>query len=226
MRLHPDVPTRPRPRPRLPLRAETETEPDDPEHLAPVVPIRPFPDTVSDRLLRERRVMLTGAIDMAVAGQICSQLLLLDAEDPDADITLYVNSPGGEVDAGFAIYDTMQAIRADVATVCLGLAASMGQFVLCGGAAGKRSAHPHTRILMHQPHGMVQGRAVEVAIQAQQFEFLRQRMADLIAFHSGQDVERILEDFDRDRWFTAAEARDYGLVDHVLPGAVPAPASR
>jgi ATP-dependent Clp protease, protease subunit len=218
MRLHlpPQHPTGPARRPRA-------DEPDDePGEAAPVIPLRPgFPDTVADRLLRQRRVMLTGPIDMALAGQICSQLLLLEAEDPDEAITLYVNSPGGEVDAGFAIYDTMQALTCDVATVCYGLAASMAQFVLCGGAAGRRAAQPHARILMHQPHGSVQGRAIDIEIQAQQFEFLRQRMAELIAHHSGQDVERILADFDRDRWFTAQEAQGYGLVDHVLAGPGP-----
>jgi ATP-dependent Clp protease protease subunit len=203
-----------------PTRAD---EPDDePGEDARVLPFRPgFPDSVADRLLRQRRVMLTGAIDMALAGQICSQLLLLEAEDAEEAITLYVNSPGGEVDAGFAIYDTMQALRCDVATVCYGMAASMAQFVLCGGSPGQRAAQPHSRILMHQPHGSVQGRAIDIEIQAQQFEFLRQRMAELIAQHSGQTVDTVLADFDRDRWFTAEQAVAYGLVDHVL--AVPPP---
>jgi ATP-dependent Clp protease protease subunit len=176
----------------------------------------PIEDTLSRRMLEQRRVMLTGAIDAKVAEQICAQLLVLEADDPDAPITLYLHSPGGEVDAGFAIYDTMQALRCDVATVCLGFAASMAQFLLCGGAPGKRFAHAHSRILLHQPHGAVEGVAVDVAIQAEQFALMRRLMAELTAEHTGQSVERVLADGDRDSWFSATEALEYGMIDEVV----------
>jgi ATP-dependent Clp protease protease subunit len=174
-----------------------------------------FEDELTRKLLAQRRVMLTGTIDGPLAERICTQLLVLDA-DGDDDITLYLHSPGGEVDAGFAIYDTMQALRCDVATVCMGFAASMAQFLLCAGAPGKRSAYPNSRILLHQPHGAVQGFAVDIAIQAEQFTRMRELMAELIAKHSGQPFQRVLEDGERDRWFTPDEARDYGLIDEVV----------
>jgi len=151
-----------------------------------------------------------------VANLICAQLLLLEAEDTDRDIALYINSPGGSVTDGLAIYDTMQYVRCDVATICLGLAASMGQFLLCAGTPGKRYALPHSRILMHQPSGQMQGQAADIAIQAEQIVYLKRMMAERIALHTGQPVERIEEDFDRDRWFTAQEARDYGFIDQVI----------
>ena len=147
---------------------------------------------------------------------MCAQLLVLESDDADAPVTLYLNSPGGEVDAGFAIYDTMRALRCDVATVCLGFAASMAQFILCAGAPGHRSAYAHSRILMHQPLGSVEGYAVDVAIQAEQFAMARRLMAELIAEHTGQTVERILADGDRDRWFTPEEAIEYGMIDEVI----------
>ena len=183
------------------------------------------PPTIEDglfhRMLDQRRVMLTGTIDGKLAERICAQLLVLEADDAAAPITLYLHSPGGEVDAGFAIYDTMQSVRCDVATICMGFAASMAQFLLCAGAPGRRAAHAHSRILMHQPLGAVEGYAVDVAIQAEQFSVARRLMAELTAQHTGQTVERILADGDRDRWFTAEEARDYGMVDEVISPAHP-----
>jgi ATP-dependent Clp protease protease subunit len=193
------------------------------EPLAPTIPpgipgsMVTFQEDLARRLLARRRVMLTGPVDDASANAICSQLLVLEAESDDP-IALYINSPGGSVDSGFAIYDTMQTLSCTIATVCAGLAASMGQFLLCAGSPGHRFAHRHSRILMHQPHGAVQGVATDFAIQAEQFAYMRRTMAERTAFHTGQSVERIIEDFDRDKWFTAAEALDYGLVDEILDG--------
>jgi ATP-dependent Clp protease protease subunit len=174
---------------------------------------------VYTRLMRERIVFLGTQVDDNIANLICAQLLLLDSEGQDRDIFLYINSPGGSVTSGLAIYDTMQYIQSDVATVCMGLAASMGQFLLCAGAPGKRFALPHSRILMHQPSGGVQGQAADIAIQAEQIIYLKRMMAERIAFHTGQSVERIEEDSDRDRWFTAEEAKDYGIIDEVIDRA-------
>jgi ATP-dependent Clp protease protease subunit len=171
---------------------------------------------IYQRLLRERIVFLGTQVDQTSANLICAQLLLLEAEDPDRDISLYINSPGGSVTDGLAIYDTMQYVRCDVATICLGLAASMGQFLLCAGQPGKRYALPHSRILMHQPSGQMQGQAADIAIQAEQIVYLKRMMAERISFHTGQPVERIEADSDRDRWFTAEEARDYGFIDQVI----------
>jgi ATP-dependent Clp protease protease subunit len=173
-----------------------------------------------NRLLRERIVFLGSQIDQNSANNTCAQLLLLEAEDPDRDIALYINSPGGSVTDGLAIYDTMQYIRCDVATICVGLAASMGQFLLCSGAPGKRYALPHSRILMHQPSGQMQGQAADIAIQAEQIVYLKRMMAERIAFHTGQPIERIEADSDRDRWFTADEAKDYGFIDQVITRSV------
>jgi ATP-dependent Clp protease protease subunit len=172
------------------------------------------------RLLKERIVFLGTEVDDANANLICAQLLLLAAEDPQKDVSLYINSPGGSVTAGLAIYDTMQFVPCDVSTVCMGLAASMGQFLLCSGTPGKRYALPHSRILMHQPSGQAQGQAADIAIQAEQIIYLKRMMAERIAFHTGQSVERIEADSDRDRWFTAEEARDYGFIDAVIEKAV------
>jgi ATP-dependent Clp protease, protease subunit len=169
-----------------------------------------------NRLLRERIVFLGTEVTQASANLVCAQLLLLSAEDDDSDIALYINSPGGSVTDGLAIYDTMQYIAPDVATICLGMAASMGQFLLCAGATGKRYALPHSRILMHQPSGQMQGQASDIAIQAEQIIYLKRMMAERIAFHTGQSVERIDADSDRDRWFTAEEAKDYGFIDQVI----------
>src|SRR5687767_12105110 len=167
------------------------------------------------QLLRKRIVFLGDAIDDKVAGAVCAQLLLL-AEDSDKDIAVYINSPGGSVTAGLAIYDTMQYVPCDVSTVCIGLAASMGQFLLCAGAPGKRFALPHSRVMMHQPLGQFQGQAADIAIQAEQIIYMKRMMAERIAQHTGQPVEKIEEDSDRDRWFTAEEAVAYGFVDKVI----------
>jgi ATP-dependent Clp protease protease subunit len=154
-----------------------------------------------------------------MANAICAQMLLLAAEDPEKDIYLYINSPGGSISAGMAIYDTMQYIKNDVATVAMGLAASMGQFLLCAGADGKRYALPHARIMMHQPSGGIGGTASDIKIQAEQMSFTKKKMAELIAFHTGQKAEQIEEDSDRDRWFNAEDAKKYGFVDHVVKSA-------
>ncbi len=181
---------------------------------------------VFQRLLKERIIFLGSAIDETVANQVCAQLLLLAAEDAERDIALYINSPGGSVTDGLAIYDTMQYVSCDVSTICVGLAASMGQFLLCAGAPGKRFALPHSRILMHQPSGQMQGQAADIAIQAEQIVYLKRMMAERIAFHTGQPVERIEADSDRDRWFTAEEARDYGFIDRVIEHSSPQVARR
>ena len=181
-----------------------------------------FADRSSDiyqRLLRERIIFLGTQVDDQSANLICAQLLLLAAEDAERDIALYINSPGGSVTAGLAIYDTMQLVTPDVSTVCMGLAASMGQFLLCSGAPGKRYALPHSRILMHQPSGQMQGQASDIAIQAEQIIYLKRMMAERISFHTGQPIERIEADSDRDRWFTADEALDYGFIDKVIARA-------
>jgi ATP-dependent Clp protease, protease subunit len=171
------------------------------------------------RLLRERIVFLGTQVDDTSANLICAQLLLLAAEDAEKDISLYINSPGGSVTAGLAIYDTMQFVPCDVSTVCMGLAASMGQFLLCAGEPGKRFALPHSRILMHQPSGQAQGQAADIAIQAEQIIYLKRMMAERISFHTGQPLQRIEADSDRDRWFTAEEAKDYGFIDSVIERA-------
>jgi len=188
-------------------------------------------DSVYDRLLRERIIFLGQAVDDNIANQICAQLLLLSAEDSNRDINLYINSPGGSVTAGMAIFDTMQFIDCDVSTYALGLAASMGQFLLSAGARGKRHALPHARILMHQPSAGIGGTASDIAIQAEQFKLTKVEMAELIAEHTGQSVEQIRLDSERDRWFTAEQALEYGFVDHLLTsvtqmpnGSGPAPA--
>ena len=176
-------------------------------------------DQVYQRLLRERIIFMGGQVEDGMANAIAAQMLLLAAEDQEKDIYLYINSPGGSVSAGMAIYDTMQYIKNDVATVAMGLAASMGQFLLCAGAAGKRYALPNARILMHQPLGGIGGTATEIKIQAEQMSFTKRKMAELIAFHSGQSIETITAESDRDRWFDAEEAKTYGLVDHVVRSA-------
>ena len=168
------------------------------------------------RLLKGRVIMLGTDVNDEIANQVCAQLLFLEGEDPNADIWLYINSPGGSVTAGMAIYDTMQFVACDVATVCLGLAASMGQFLLTAGAAGKRYTLPNARIMMHQPLAGLRGQASDIAIQAEQLKFTKLRMAELTAHHSGRKLSEIQEDSERDRWFTAELARDYGLVDKVI----------
>jgi ATP-dependent Clp protease, protease subunit len=176
-------------------------------------------DQVYNRLLRERIIFLGSVVEDANANAICAQLLLLAADDPDKDIWLYINSPGGSVSAGMAIYDTMQWVQNDVATVSMGLAASMGQFLLCAGAPGKRYALPHSRIMMHQPSGGLGGTASDIRIQAEQMLYTKAKMAELIAQHTGQTIETIEADSDRDRWFTAEQAQDYGMVDQVVTNA-------
>jgi ATP-dependent Clp protease protease subunit len=172
---------------------------------------------LNQRLLRERIVFLGSQVDQNTANRICAELLLLEAEDRDKDISLYINSPGGSVYDGLAIYDTMQYVNCDVRTICIGMAASMGQFLLCAGAPGKRFSLPHSRILMHQPSiGGMQGQASDIAIQAEQIIYMKKTLAERIAFHTGQSLERIEIDSDRDRWFTAQEALEYGFIDAVI----------
>ena len=176
-------------------------------------------DSVYQRLLRDRILFLGSEVRDENANAICAQLLMLAADDPDKDIHLYINSPGGSVTAGMAIYDTMQFVQPDVATYAMGLAASMGQFLLSAGAKGKRYALPHARVLMHQPLGGIGGTASDIKIQAELILHMKRTMAELIAEQTGQSVETITRDSDRDRWFTAPEALDYGLVDHVVTSA-------
>ncbi|MDH2904152.1 MAG: ATP-dependent Clp protease proteolytic subunit [Actinomycetota bacterium] len=172
---------------------------------------------LNQRLLRERIVFLGSQVDQSAANRICAELLLLEAEDPGKDISLYINSPGGSVTDGLAIYDTMQYVNCDIRTICVGMAASMGQFLLCAGTKGKRFSLPHSRILMHQPSmGGMQGQASDIAIQAEQIVYMKSMLAERIAFHTGQSVERIEADSDRDRWFTAQEALEYGFIDAVI----------
>ena len=197
----------------------------------PAMPIRVTPemrgagagmnlnDSVYDRLLRDRIIFLGQAVDDAIANQLCAQLLLLAAEDSKTDIALYINSPGGSVTAGMAIYDTMQFIQCDVATYALGLAASMGQFLLCAGSPGKRFALPHARIMMHQPSGGIGGTASDIKIQAEQMLYVKKKLAELISIHTSQPLNQIEKDSDRDRWFTAEEAKEYGFVDDVVRSA-------
>lgn len=185
-----------------------------------------FEDPLYQRLLRKRIVVLGTEVNDEVANRICGELLLLSAGDDRSDIWLYINSPGGSVSAGMAIYDVMQYIPNDVATVGMGLAGSMGQFLLCAGAPGKRYALPHARIMMHQPSGGVGGTASDIVIQAEQMLYTKQMMSERIAFHTGQPLEQIEEDWDRDRWFTATEAKDYGLVDEVIRKTSEVPSAR
>jgi ATP-dependent Clp protease protease subunit len=185
--------------------------------LSPSAPMG-LEDNVYNRLLRERIIFLGTEVKDENANAICAQLLLLAAED-SKDIHLYINSPGGSVSAGMAIYDTMQYVKPDVVTVAMGLAASMGQFLLTAGAPGKRYATPHARILMHQPSGGMGGSASDIRIQAEQMLHTKRQMAQLIAQHTGRTVAEIENDSDRDRWFTAEEALEYGFVDHVVQSA-------
>jgi ATP-dependent Clp protease protease subunit len=173
-------------------------------------------DSVYERLLRERIVFLGSEVDDEIANRITAQLLLLAAEDPEKDITFYINSPGGSVSAGMAIYDTMMLIEPDVQTWAMGMAASMGQFLLSSGAPGKRYALPHARIMMHQPSGGVGGTASDIMIRAEVLGRWKLEMAELTADQTGQTVDRITQDADRDRWFTAEEARVYGFIDQVV----------
>jgi len=171
---------------------------------------------VFNRLLKNRVVLLGSDVNDDIANQICAQLLYLEGEDSNADIWLYINSPGGSVTAGLAIYDTMQFVSCEVATVCMGMAASMGQFLLTAGAPGKRFTLPNARVMMHQPLAGLRGQASDIAIQAEQLSFTKRRMAELTAHHTGQELAKIQADSERDRWFTAEEAVAYGLVDKVI----------
>lgn len=171
---------------------------------------------IYSRLLRERIVFLGTPVDDNVADSIVAQLLFLDAEDPEKDIQLYINSPGGGVYAGMAIYDTMQQIRPDVATICYGLAASMGAFLLSGGTKGKRMSLPNSRIMIHQPLGGAQGQAVDIEIQAKEILYIKQKLNEYLASHTGQPFERIAEDTERDFFMSAQEAKNYGLIDQVI----------
>lgn len=168
------------------------------------------------QLLAERIVFIGSAIDDEVANRVCAQLLLLAAEDEERDIFLYINSPGGSVTAGMAVYDIMQYLPNPISTVGIGLAASMAQVLLCAGTPGRRYALRHTRVMMHQPSGGIGGTASDIRIQADQMRYVKQTFAELIARHTGQTVDQVQADWDRDRWFTAEEARRYGIVDHVV----------
>ncbi len=171
---------------------------------------------IFSRLLRERIVFLGSAIDDAVSNLVVAQLLFLEAEDPEKDIFIYINSPGGSVTAGMAIYDTMRHIRPDVSTICVGLAASMGAFLLTGGTKGKRLSLPHTRIMIHQPLGGAQGQATDIEIQAKEILYHKIRLNELMAFHTERPLEQIQNDTDRDFFMSAAEAQAYGLIDQVV----------
>jgi ATP-dependent Clp protease protease subunit len=173
---------------------------------------------IYSRLLNERIVFVGQAIDDDIANLVVAQLLHLEAEDPDRDIAMYINSPGGIVYSGLAIYDTMQFIKPDVATVCCGVAMSMGAVLLAGGAPGKRAALPNSRILTHQPHGGFQGQATDIEIHAREALYLREKIEDIFVERTGQSKERIHEDMERDRFFTPDEAVEYGLIDHVQAG--------
>jgi len=186
-------------------------------------PPLPLGDPLFQRLLRHRIILLGQQVDDDLANRICAELVLLAAEDSRRDISLYINSPGGSVSAGLAIYDVMQYVPNDIATYAMGMAASMGQFLLCAGTAGKRYALPHAQILMHQPHGGIGGTASDIRIQAEQILYVKRVLAERTALHTGQTVEQIELDSDRDRWFTADEAKDYGFVDRVVRSATEVP---
>jgi len=171
---------------------------------------------IYSRLLKDRIILLGSPIDDNVANSIVAQLLFLAAEDPDKDISLYINSPGGSITAGMAIYDTMQYIKPDVQTICIGMAASMGAFLLSAGAKGKRYALPNAEVMIHQPLGGAQGQATEIEIAAKRILFLRDKLNKLLADHTGQPIEKIAQDTDRDNFMTAQQAKEYGLIDHII----------
>ncbi len=180
-------------------------------------------DNIYNRLLKERIIWLGSEVRDENANAICAQMMLLSAEDPDKDIYLYINSPGGSITAGMAIYDTMQYIQPDVSTVAMGMAASMGQFLLSSGTKGKRYATPHARVLMHQPSGGIGGTATDIRINAELILHMKRTLAELTAEQTGKTVEQINKDSDRDRWFTAPEALEYGFVDHVVESSSSVP---
>ncbi len=186
-------------------------------------PLLPFGDQLFQRLLRHRIIFLGQQVDDDIANRICAELVLLASEDEKRDISIYINSPGGSVYAGMAIYDVMQYVPNDVATYAMGMAASMGQFLLTAGAPGKRYALPHAQILMHQPSGGIGGTASDIRIQAEQMLYIKRTLFERTAYHTGQPIEQIEKDADRDRWFTAEEAKGYGFVDQVIRSAVEVP---
>lgn len=171
---------------------------------------------IYSRLLKERILFIGSAIDDAVANLVIAQLLFLESEDPEADIHIYINSPGGSVSAGLGMYDMMQYVKPDICTYCTGLAASMGAVLLAAGTSGKRYALPHAQIMIHQPLGGAQGQATDIAIQAKQILFLKKRLNEILVNHTGQNLDTIEKDTDRDRYMTSEEAKAYGLVDHVI----------
>ncbi|MBT9154514.1 MAG: ATP-dependent Clp protease proteolytic subunit [Firmicutes bacterium] len=171
---------------------------------------------IFSRLLKERIILLGSAIDDHVANLIVAQLLHLEGEDPTKDIDLYINSPGGHIDAGLAIYDTMQFIRSDVRTICIGMAASMGAVLLSAGAKGKRMSLPNSRVMIHQPHGGAQGQAIDIEIQAREILRMRDSLKKILSTHTGQPNDKVAKDFDRDFWMTAEQAKEYGIVDEIL----------
>ena len=173
-------------------------------------------DSVYERLLRERIIFLGTQVDDEIANKLCAQILLLSAEDPNRDISLYINSPGGEVYSGLGIYDTMQFIKPEVATICTGMAASMAAVLLCAGAKGKRSALPHSRVMIHQPLGGAQGQASDIEITAREILKIKEELAQIIAHHSGKSLEEVIQTGDRDYWMIAKEAKDFGMIDEVL----------
>ena len=186
-------------------------------------PLLPLGDQLFQRLLRHRIIFLGQQVDDDIANRICAELILLASEDDKRDISLYINSPGGSVYAGMAIYDVMQYVPNDVSTYAMGMAASMGQFLLTAGAPGKRYALPHAQILMHQPSGGIGGTASDIRIQAEQMLYVKRTLFERTASHTGQPIEQIEKDADRDRWFTAEEAKEYGFVDQVIRSAVEVP---
>ena len=186
-------------------------------------PVLPFGDQLFQRLLRHRIIFLGQQVDDDIANRICAELVLLASEDAKRDISIYINSPGGSVYAGMAIYDMMQYVPNDVSTYAMGMAASMGQFLLTAGAPGKRFALPHAQILMHQPSGGIGGTASDIRIQAEQMLYIKRTLFERTAYHTGQPIEQIERDADRDRWFTAEEAKEYGFVDKVIRSAVEVP---
>ncbi len=186
-------------------------------------PLMPVGDQLFQRLLRHRIIFLGQQVDDDIANRICAELVLLASEDAKRDISIYINSPGGSVYAGMAIYDMMQYVPNDVATYAMGMAASMGQFLLTAGAPGKRFALPHAQILMHQPSGGIGGTASDIRIQAEQMLYIKRTLFERTAYHTGQPIEQIERDADRDRWFTAEEAKEYGFVDRVIRSAVEVP---
>jgi ATP-dependent Clp protease protease subunit len=199
----------------------TPTPPSIVAAAEPALP--PFGDQLFQRLLRHRIIFLGQQVDDDMANRICAELVLLASEDAKRDISIYINSPGGSVYAGMAIYDIMQYVPNDIATYAMGMAASMGQFLLTAGAPGKRFALPHAQILMHQPSGGIGGTASDIRIQAEQMLYVKRTLFERTAFHTGRPIEQIEEDADRDRWFTAEEAKEYGFVDRVIRSAVEVP---